>query len=84
MGGKTMFARDIVWARADTVLWRRLGRIRRRIRMGEELWPGTGNRETIRNAIFQRDPLILSWHGRIGAAGAGWSRRSAARESLQP
>ena len=29
-----------------------------RIRDGSELWPGTGNRETIRNQVFSRDPLV--------------------------
>lgn len=60
--------RDLVWARADTVVWldyplavtlsRLLRRIVARIRDGSELWPGTGNRETIRNQLFTRDPLV--------------------------
>jgi hypothetical protein len=60
--------RDLVWARADTVVWldyplavtlsRLLRRIAARIRDGSELWPGTGNRETIRNQVFSRDPLV--------------------------
>ncbi|MDP9252645.1 MAG: adenylate kinase [Chloroflexota bacterium] len=60
--------RDLVWARADTVVWldyplavtlsRLVRRILARIRDGTELWPGTGNRETIRNAVFARDPLV--------------------------
>ncbi len=60
--------RDLVWARADTVVWldyplavtlsRLLRRIAARIRDGTELWPGTGNRETIRNQVFSRDPLV--------------------------
>lgn len=61
--------RGIVWDKADTLiwldiplrvcLWRILMRTLRRVRSGEELWPGTGNRETIRNAFFARDALLL-------------------------
>jgi adenylate kinase family enzyme len=61
--------RDIVWERADTVvwldypLWLILGRLTRRnierIRSGRELWPGTGNRETIRNSFFSRESLYV-------------------------
>jgi adenylate kinase family enzyme len=60
--------RDLIWSRADTVVWldyplaltlsRLLRRIVARIRDGSELWPGTGNRETIRNQLFSRDPLV--------------------------
>ena len=60
-------ALDLVWSRADTVVWldyplplvlaRLVRRIVARIRDGAELWPGTGNRETLRNAFFTRDPL---------------------------
>ncbi|MGH2378813.1 MAG: hypothetical protein ACRDGT_10095 [Candidatus Limnocylindria bacterium] len=59
----------LVWDSADTLiwldiplhvaLWRILTRTLRRIRTGEDLWPGTGNRETIRNAFFARDSLLL-------------------------
>ena len=59
---------DLVWSRADTVVWldyplrlvlvRLFRRIVARIRDGAELWPGTGNRETVRNAFFNRDPLL--------------------------
>ncbi len=61
-------AREIVWTRADTVvwldyslpllLWRLVRRILSRIRDGSELWPGTGDRETVRNAFFARDSLL--------------------------
>ena len=58
----------LVWSRADTVVWldyplvvtvpRLLRRMLARIRDGAELWPGTGNRETVRNAFLNRDPLV--------------------------
>jgi hypothetical protein len=57
------------FARADTVIWldypmrtvlaRWARRTVRRIRSREEFWPGTGNRESLRNA-FRRDGL-LAW-----------------------
>ena len=60
--------RDLIWPRADTVVWldypltvilpRLVRRIVARVQDKAELWPGTGNRETIRNAIFNRDPLV--------------------------
>lgn len=59
--------RDIVWARADTVVWldipvwrvlpRLFVRTVRRVRTGEELW--NGNRETFRGAFLSRDSLFL-------------------------
>ena len=62
-------ARDIVWSRADTVIWLdfslrvTLARLTRRnlsrIRSGAEIWPGTGNRETIRNTFFSLDSLYV-------------------------
>jgi adenylate kinase family enzyme len=61
-------ARDLVWPRADTVIWldpplavvfaRLFERAIRRIRSREELWPGTGNRETYRNQFLSRDTLF--------------------------
>ena len=61
--------RDLVWSRADTVVWldypmpvvlgRWAGRTLSRIRSDEEFWPGTGNRESLRHA-FRRDGL-LAW-----------------------
>jgi hypothetical protein len=61
-------ARDLVWPRADTVVWldpplsvilaRLLARAVRRIRSGEEIWPDTGNRETYRNQFVARDNLF--------------------------
>jgi adenylate kinase family enzyme len=68
--------RDITWARTDTVVWldypmrivlaRWARRTVRRIRSREEFWPGTGNRESVRNAL-RRDGLlwwILGTHRR--------------------
>jgi len=61
-------ALEMVWSRADAVVWldyplaltvsRLLRRIIARIRDGTELWPGTDNRETVRNAFLTRDPLV--------------------------
>jgi adenylate kinase family enzyme len=60
--------RPMVWALADTIVWldfslpviygRLLRRSVARIRDRKELWPGTGNRETIRNAFFSRESLF--------------------------
>ena len=68
--------RDITWARADTIVWldypmrtvlaRWARRTAHRIRTQEESWPGTGNRESVRN-VLRRDGLlwwILSTHRR--------------------
>ncbi|HYK97788.1 MAG TPA: hypothetical protein VEU77_05290 [Candidatus Acidoferrales bacterium] len=62
-------ARELVWAAADTIVWldfslpviyRRLWtRTITRIRDGQELWPGTGNRETIRGAFFSSESLFV-------------------------
>ncbi len=62
-------ARDLVWPRSDTVVWldppltvifaRLFERAVRRIRSREELWPGTGNRETFRNQFSSRETLFL-------------------------
>jgi adenylate kinase family enzyme len=60
-------ARDIVWGRADTLvwlemplplaLWRVVSRTLRRIVTREELW--NGNRETVGNALLSRDGLVV-------------------------
>ena len=60
--------RPMVWALADTIIWldfsllviygRLVRRTVSRIRDRQELWPGTGNRETIRNALFSRESLF--------------------------
>jgi adenylate kinase family enzyme len=59
--------RDIVWARADTIIWldytlpvilvRLTKRTLRRIITREELW--NGNRETLRGTLLRRDSLLL-------------------------
>jgi adenylate kinase family enzyme len=59
--------RDIVWSRADTlvwldyalpvVLWRVISRTVRRIARREELW--SGNRENFRVSFLSRDSIIL-------------------------
>lgn len=61
-------ARDLVWPRADTVIWldppitaifvQLFQRLVRRVRSGEECWPGTGNRETYRSQLLSRDSLF--------------------------
>lgn len=66
--GNYGMVREIVWGRADavvwldlplrTVLWRYAVRTRRRIRGGQEIWPGTGNRERLAMHLFQRDGLL--------------------------
>jgi hypothetical protein len=68
--------RDVTWSRADTVVWldypmrtvlaRWARRTIRRIRTQEEFWPGTGNRESIRNALRRGGLLwwILGTHRR--------------------
>jgi adenylate kinase family enzyme len=67
MDGNYSVVRDLVWQRAQaviwldyplrTVLWRYAWRTRRRLRSGEELWPGTGNREQLRMHL-RRDGLL--------------------------
>ena len=62
-------ARDILWKLADTIVWldfslpvilRRLwSRTNARIRDQQELWPGTGNRETFRGAYLSRESLYV-------------------------
>jgi len=62
-------ARDFVWRLADTIIWldfslpviyRRLwSRTNTRIRDGQELWPGTGNRETIRGAYLSPSSMFV-------------------------
>ncbi len=101
--GNYSAVRDIVWGRGEavvwldfplrTVLWRYANRTRRRIRSGEELWPGTGNRERLSTQLLSRDSLlwwILSTYHRrrreyVRLLGDGprlaWVRLRSAREA---
>jgi hypothetical protein len=48
-------------------VWRVTGRSLSRALSGQELWPGTGNRETLAKAFLSRDSVILwaiTTHGR--------------------
>ena len=60
-------ARDLVWPRAEMVVWldyplrtvlgQLLRRTVRRVLTHEELW--SGNRETLRTALFSRDAILI-------------------------
>jgi len=87
-GGYEM-ARDITWRRAESVVWldyslvvvlgRWSRRTVRRIRTQEEFWPGTGNRESLRNAL--RTDGLLWW---ILRTHRGRRRRMLERLALRP
>jgi len=59
----------IKWRRVEMVIWldmsfpRTLSRVTKRAFhrsiSQQEIWPGTGNRETLRKALFSRDSIIL-------------------------
>lgn len=59
----------IKWKSVHTVIWldyplslifpRALSRALRRIATKQELWPGTGNRETFRKTFLSRDSILL-------------------------
>jgi len=81
--------RHLTWSRADTVVWldypmplvlaRWAGRTVTRIRSREEFWPGTGNRESVLNAL--RPSGLLWWilrthHRRRRSMAAGLAARS--------
>ena len=56
-----------ITATLSSVFARLFLRALRRIRSGEELWAGTGNRETFRNQFLSRDTLFwwaIKTHGR--------------------
>ncbi len=65
--GNYSIVRDIIWSRADTLVWlnyslpvimgRVVWRTLRRVVTREELW--SGNRESLRTALFSRDSIIL-------------------------
>lgn len=67
VGGNYRAVRDLVWPRANTlvwldyplllVLWRQFWRVLRRVIRQEELW--SGNRETWRGQFMSRDSLFL-------------------------
>lgn len=68
----------IKWEKVDTVIWldysfprtifQALKRAIKRSISGEELWEGTGNRESLRKSFFSKDSIIL-WtlktHGKV-------------------
>jgi adenylate kinase family enzyme len=66
-GGNYGSARDLIWRRADTlvwldyplplVMWRLFRRTTRRVMTQEELW--NGNHESFRNSFLSRDSLFL-------------------------
>ncbi len=65
--GNYSFLRDIIWSRADTIVWlnysfpvvwsRALRRTLRRSFRREELW--AGNRESLKRAFLSRDSILL-------------------------
>lgn len=65
--GNYSAVRDILWPRADTLVWldyplaiiltRVMRRTMRRLVTREELW--NGNREDFRNTFFSRDSILL-------------------------
>jgi adenylate kinase family enzyme len=84
VGGNYSVARDLIWGRADTLIWldyalplsmgRLLRRSLRRMITREELW--AGNRESWRDLFFSRDSLIYF------ALKTHYSRRRAFTQAL--
>jgi adenylate kinase family enzyme len=68
LDGNYTRTREIKWARVDAVVWldysfprtlfQAVSRALSRAFSGEELWPGTGNRETFQK-LFSRDSIVL-------------------------
>lgn len=90
--GGYQVARDITWGRVDTVVWldypapvvlgRYLRRTLARLLSGEQLWPGTGNRESLGN-VLRRDSLLLLIVGGHRAKRRRMEVRLAARPDLR-
>jgi adenylate kinase family enzyme len=90
--GNYSAVRDLVWDRAEavvwldfplpTILWRYATRTRRRIRTQEELWPGTGNRESMWNQLQPRDGLLWWILGTYRRRRRDYPRLLAARPQL--
>ena len=86
--GGYQVARDIIWGRADTVVWldfslstvigRWARRTTERVKSGEEFWPGTGNRETVANLFRSGFVFWILRHYR------GKRRRMATRLAARP
>ncbi len=77
LDGSYSRTRHIKWPRTEALVFldlpkavtvsRVLRRALRRIRSGEELWPGTGNRETVANVFLSRDSIVL-WAAKMHGA----------------
>jgi adenylate kinase family enzyme len=90
--GNYAVVRDLVWPRAQvvvwldfplrTVLWRYATRTRRRVMSGEELWPGTGNRERLSVHVLGRDSLLWWILGTYRRRRREYPRRLAASPHL--
>jgi adenylate kinase family enzyme len=80
--GNYALTKDIVWARATHLVWldyarpvvmaQVIGRSVYRAVTGVELWPGTGNRESLRRWLRPSHPIQWAW--------STWERRRAETE----